>query len=42
MACDMAEAFIDTQMGEGAEDWRKKNICKFYEKTKEIENENYK
>ncbi|RJP55376.1 MAG: RpiB/LacA/LacB family sugar-phosphate isomerase [Anaerolineaceae bacterium] len=42
MACDMAEVFIESQMGEGLEDWRKKNVTLFYEKTKIIEDENFK
>jgi len=42
MACEMADVFINSQMGEGLEDWRKKNVAAFYEKTKALEEENLK
>jgi len=42
MACEMADVFINSKMGEGLEDWRKKNVAAFYEKSKELENENLK
>jgi ribose 5-phosphate isomerase B len=42
MACEMADVFINSSMGEGLEDWRKKNVAAFYEKTLALEEENFK
>ena len=42
MACEMADIFINSNMGEGLEDWRKKNVAAFFEKTKNLEEENFK
>ncbi len=42
MACEMAETFITHSLGEGLEDWRKKNVASFYQKTIDLENEHFK
>jgi ribose 5-phosphate isomerase B len=42
MACDMADVFIESKMGQGLEEWRQKNVRAFFEKTKSIEDENFK
>lgn len=41
MACEMVDAFMTSELGEGLEDWRKKNVTGFYEKMKMIEEELY-
>ena len=39
MACEMVDAFLTTELGEGLEDWRKKNVTGFFEKTQRLEDE---
>jgi len=41
MACEMVDAFLTTDLGEGLEDWRKTNVTGFFEKTQRLEDELY-